>query len=194
MPRVVRGYKEAAKSSITQAAIEVFASKGFYASTMEEIAQKLGVSKGAIYQYFNSKEDLLKEIQSSSRQWVRGELKRAFENHEPTKGAEVFFDTVFVKFEIGLRNSIDLFSVASHDEKLRRILREDHDTDLKIIEDFLGELIAKGKVHPRLNKKLLSRMFSAISFEALVELSLGYEMQVVRKGWVDSISALFGKS
>ena len=194
MPKVVKGYKEAARSSITQAAIEVFASKGFYAATMEEIAQKLGVSKGAIYQYFSSKEDLLKEIQSSSRQWVREELKRAFEDRDPTEGAELFFDTVFVKFKMSLRNSLDTFSVASHDEKLRRILREDHDTDLKIIEEFLGELIAKGKIHPREDKRLLSRMFSAISFEALIELSLGYDIPVVRRRWVESISALFGKS
>ena len=193
MPKVVRGYKEAARSSITRAAIEVFAIKGFYATTMEEIARKLGVSKGAIYQYFKSKEDLLQEIQSSSRQWVRDELKRAFEGHDPTEGAELFFDSVFMKFKMGLRNSLDTLSLASHDEKLRKILRDDHEKDLKVIEDFLEEQIARGRITPKIDKRLLSRMLSALSVEVLIELALGYEMPVVRKRWVESVSALFAK-
>lgn len=189
---MVRGYKEAARSSITQAALEVFSSKGFRGSTMEDIAQKLGVSKGALYQYFKGKEDLLKEIQSSSRHMVRGELRRAFEDHDPVVGAALFFDAVFEKFGKGLHNAMDIFSLAAHDEKLRRVLREDHEEDLKVIGEFLDEQIRKGKISPKVDRRHLARLFIAVSFEVLVELVLGYDMSDVRKQWVESIATLVG--
>lgn len=44
------------------AALEVFSAKGFHASTIADIAQKAGVAKGLIYNYFKSKEDLLYQI------------------------------------------------------------------------------------------------------------------------------------
>lgn len=159
---------------------------------MEDIAQKLGVSKGALYQYFKSKEDLLKEIQSSSRQGIGEELRRAFENHEPIEGAELFFDAVFEKLGLRLRNALDIFSLASHDEKLRRILKEDHEKDLKVIEKFLDEQIGKGKISPKVDKRHLAQLFSAISFQVLIELILGYTMSEVRKTWIESIAAILG--
>lgn len=190
MPRVVQGYKEAARSNITHAALEVFALKGYHGSTMEDIAQKIGVSKGALYQYFKSKEDLLKEIQSSSRRLVREELKRAFEDHEPVEGAERFFVAVFDKFGMGLRNALDIFSLASRDEKLRRVLREDHEKDLKVIGEFLDEQIRKGKIRPKADRRILAQLFAAASFQVLIELVLGYQMSTVKKTWVESVAAL----
>jgi len=58
MPKVVPEYKEEAKSRILDAANKVFAEKGYHEATMDDIAKRLGVSKGAIYLYFSSKEDL----------------------------------------------------------------------------------------------------------------------------------------
>ena len=44
------------------AAIKVFAEKGFHAATLEEIAQEAEFSKGALYLYFSNKEDLMYNI------------------------------------------------------------------------------------------------------------------------------------
>ena len=44
---------------ISEAALEIFARRGFESTTMDEIASESGVSKGTIYLYFPSKEDLL---------------------------------------------------------------------------------------------------------------------------------------
>lgn len=44
---------------IADAALAIFAEKGFDASTMDEVAEAAGISKGTIYLYYSSKEDLL---------------------------------------------------------------------------------------------------------------------------------------
>jgi AcrR family transcriptional regulator len=50
---------EQRKTEILQAALELFSSKGFNETTMEEVAQAAGVAKGTVYLYFQSKEHLL---------------------------------------------------------------------------------------------------------------------------------------
>jgi TetR/AcrR family fatty acid metabolism transcriptional regulator len=50
---------EARRNQILDAAAAVFAEKGFHRATTKEIARAAGVSEGTIYNYFDSKADLL---------------------------------------------------------------------------------------------------------------------------------------
>ncbi|HOK26428.1 MAG TPA: TetR/AcrR family transcriptional regulator [Bacteroidales bacterium] len=54
--------REAKRSLIMQSALEHFAKNGYYATTISHIAKHAGISKGLMYNYFPSKEALLKEI------------------------------------------------------------------------------------------------------------------------------------
>lgn len=57
-----RRRKEARPAEIVQAALEVFAEKGFAAAKLDLIAARAGVSKGALYLYFETKEDLFRAV------------------------------------------------------------------------------------------------------------------------------------
>lgn len=59
---------------ILQAAMTVFAEKGFAATRMDDIAARAGVTKGTIYLYFESKEEVFKTL---ARQHVGGSLAQA---------------------------------------------------------------------------------------------------------------------
>jgi AcrR family transcriptional regulator len=54
--------KDARPSEIVSAALEVFAEKGFAAARIEDIAKTAGISKGAVYLYFSTKEDLFRAV------------------------------------------------------------------------------------------------------------------------------------
>ena len=54
--------KEARPQELLAAALELFVEKGFAATRSEEIAARAGVSKGTLYLYYPSKEDLLKAV------------------------------------------------------------------------------------------------------------------------------------
>lgn len=54
--------KEARPQELTAAALELFVEKGFAATRLDEIAARAGVSKGTLYLYFESKEDLFKAV------------------------------------------------------------------------------------------------------------------------------------
>lgn len=51
--------KEARKDNVIDAALRVFAEKGYSDTTMTDIAKKAGVSTPVLYEYFKTKEDLL---------------------------------------------------------------------------------------------------------------------------------------
>jgi AcrR family transcriptional regulator len=57
-----RRRKEARPGEIVAAALEVFAEKGFAAARLEDIAARAGVSKGALYLYFETKQDLFRAV------------------------------------------------------------------------------------------------------------------------------------
>jgi len=54
--------KQARPAEILDAALKVFAEKGFSGARMEDIAARAGVSKGTIYLYFDSKEAVFKTL------------------------------------------------------------------------------------------------------------------------------------
>ncbi len=51
--------REFVRETIFDAAIELFATKGFDETTVEEVAQAAGISRASFFRYFSSKDDLL---------------------------------------------------------------------------------------------------------------------------------------
>ena len=54
--------KEARPGELLAAALELFVEKGFAATRVEEVAKRAGVSKGTLFLYFSSKEELFKAV------------------------------------------------------------------------------------------------------------------------------------
>jgi TetR/AcrR family fatty acid metabolism transcriptional regulator len=66
------------RARITDAAIEVFADRGFHGARVADVARRAGVADGTIYLYFRNKEELLLSVFEEKMQLlldgVRGEL------------------------------------------------------------------------------------------------------------------------
>lgn len=57
-----RRRSEARPGEIIEAALAVFAEKGFAAARLDDIAARAGISKGALYLYFETKQDLFRAV------------------------------------------------------------------------------------------------------------------------------------
>ena len=64
--------KEARPGELLDAALDLFVEKGFAATRAEEVAARAGVSKGTLFLYFQSKEELLKAV---VRESISGRFK-----------------------------------------------------------------------------------------------------------------------
>ncbi|MDZ7744055.1 MAG: TetR/AcrR family transcriptional regulator [Bacteroidota bacterium] len=70
-PRTKEQYddiRESKKKLILDSALDLFANQGFHATSISSIAKKAKISKGLLYNYFESKEKLLMEIMNSGIQ------------------------------------------------------------------------------------------------------------------------------
>jgi len=54
--------KEARPSEIIEAAIAIFAERGFGAARLEDVARRAGVAKGTVFVYFPTKDDLFRAV------------------------------------------------------------------------------------------------------------------------------------
>lgn len=75
--------KEARPGELLDAALELFVEKGFAATRAEEVAARAGVSKGTLFLYFPSKEELLKAV---VRENISGRFKEWNEEFDAFAG------------------------------------------------------------------------------------------------------------
>lgn len=68
------------KTTIIEAAEKVFFAKGFDNTTMDDIAEEAELSKGTLYLYFNSKEELYKEMAIKGLKILNSLFENAIKN------------------------------------------------------------------------------------------------------------------
>jgi AcrR family transcriptional regulator len=76
--------KDARPQELLAAAIDLFVERGFAATRLEDVARRAGVSKGTLYLYYTSKDDLFKAVVRESIVPFIGEAETsvaAFEGH-----------------------------------------------------------------------------------------------------------------
>jgi len=69
------------KDRVLSAATDLFAERGFHRTEMDEIAKRAGISKGSLYNYFKSKDDLFLHICNTGIQGFRENVWREIPPH-----------------------------------------------------------------------------------------------------------------
>jgi AcrR family transcriptional regulator len=84
--------KEAKREAIFKAALRVFSQKGVANTTIKEIADAAGIGKGTIYEYFNSKDDIIKASFEHIMMQATKNIKEQVEGiDDPIKQIKGFF-------------------------------------------------------------------------------------------------------
>ncbi len=68
------------REQLLRVSLEVFAAKGFHATSMNDIADSAGVTKPVLYQHFMSKRDLFIELLAQIGTDLRGTISKATAN------------------------------------------------------------------------------------------------------------------
>jgi len=95
--------KQDRPAEITQAAFAAFAENGYAATKVDEVAKRAGVSKGLLYLYFKTKEDLFKAV---IRSFLAPRIDALISNIEKSElSAEEFVRGPFLTFAQALPKS-----------------------------------------------------------------------------------------
>jgi AcrR family transcriptional regulator len=167
MPRTPEQLEEIRKErrqTIMDTALEVFAAYGYASASISMIASKAGVSKGLMYNYFESKEELLSSI-------VEEGIDEMVELVDPNR------DGVLTKaeFEFLIDGMFDLMKVKNNFYKLYfSLMMQPSVSKLfmeklnQVIEPFIKLFVdyytKKGSENPVLEAVLVGAMFDGIGF------------------------------
>jgi len=192
MPKVVPEYKEEAKSRILEAANKVFAEKGYHEATMDDIAKRLGVSKGAIYLYFPSKEDLFEAMCKTAPQAFKEILYSSFSTDtNPVQSATQFFDKMLKLSASNPGLSFEILSEASRNPTLKRILRQNHAEYEAVLTGFLAEGQKRRIVADNLDIHSLANSLIALWNGLETLLVSGLPVDDARQAWLEALKAIF---
>lgn len=172
--------RDAKTGLILDAALEVLSQKGYYETRLEDIAEKAGFSKSALYRYYKDKDEIFFTIAVRERNKVIDMLTKdpgcrlSPENHISVN-LRHFLTAAFTawgknfSFILAL-NSFQVFSLVDHLEGQDEL--EEIEKDFLTGEDRLSDLMTelfdtargKGEIATELNSELLFDFFQGLIF------------------------------
>jgi AcrR family transcriptional regulator len=188
MPKVSLEYKELVRTRILESAHRVFSEKGYREATMDEIAEGVGLSKPALYRYYQSKEELFREIFRLFNQATAKALRESF------KGGRLDGETFFAlidKWGWTPNLFLSAASEAPRNPKLKKILAEGYKTGVDLVGTFIEELKKRGILKNEANPRQIAMGAIAIHDGLLIWEVAGTNRQETRKAFVDIIQTMF---
>ena len=144
MPKVVQDYRNTAKKRILDSSTKLFYERGYNNASMDDIAKDIGVTKGTLYLYFKSKEEILDEtcrINISIMENIMGRIDnnnfissiRKFFEEELNQPDHIKFYWVFALSELNINpkvNKIIKESYANYKLYITKIINQIKDTGI----------------------------------------------------------------
>src|ERR1700683_4705482 len=158
------------RDRVLSAALEVFAARGFAATSVDNIVERAGCTRGAFYYYFESKEDIARDLQRDL--WHRL-AKRAQEAFDPGLGTIANLKRAF---DVHLATLSDLGEARFflREGWLNPVLEASGRAELKwgveLIRDLLVEAMDRGEVvavEPQALAALLTGLFEVATTHTL---------------------------
>jgi AcrR family transcriptional regulator len=198
MPKVLPEYLELRRQQILDAAAACFSRRGFHLSTMQDICEEAGLSPGAVYRYFHSKEEIIEAMCERGQNQNTETLSIALEQKQTIDIFEELIRLFFGDLESGVRDmqicalNVELISEAPRNERIRESLTR---TNLGVRSAFV-ELIRnaqdRGEVNPNLDPEAVARVMVSV-YQGLVTQRL-VDPNIDIQAYGNVLRALFGGS
>lgn len=186
-PKVSEEYKEKRKRELIEIARKVFVKKGFTRTTMQDIMDEAGISRGALYSYFNNIEHIflevlkyedLKDIQCfipSKEDSIWLQLKKWIEEQH-TYIERIDQTLLYAKAEFFLSSNF------AHDKNHYSYIFERYNKLIEAIEKVLKDGKDRGEFRPQQSPNTIARyLISFLNGLMLDTFQLGYKQTRVKE-------------
>ncbi len=178
------------RQAILDAAEKVFGACGYSATTMEAVADAAGISKGSVYNYFKSKDDLFESLleqvviyhKQASREFLTGPGP-ASEKME--KLLDYYFQR-FAEFRPMLRLVMEFWATAARQQQegeLSRMLREQYVSWRQEVMTVLEAGVAAGEfsanIRPQVAASLILAELDGIQVQSMFDIGLNVNEELV---------------
>jgi len=140
------------RDHILDAAVQVFAEKGYHAARMDDVVATSGLSKGAVYWHFKSKDGLLTAVLRRLLSGELGKLKRVpLENGSVADGLLAFVRQLtdgLERIAVLRPLMLDFYAMAARRDWVRRLVHESYAEYRAALGEIVAEGIARGEFRP----------------------------------------------
>ena len=192
-PKVTSQYKTDIRERIIQSAIECFSKYGFDRSRMDDIAQAANISKGTVYLYFKSKEDLFYAICENNLKVLKEQLSQIFATTKENllSDAERFYDNLDKLEKSGNEKVFfEIVAESSRNPKLQKILYEQRTKIFNIVKEYLDLQIQKGYFRKNVDTDAIASGLVALYDGLAVSKFLGISENLNKKVWAGTVKAI----
>lgn len=134
----------AKRDSIIAAAARLFSERGYDASPVSEIARQAGVSEGAIFRHFKTKEDLLCEILGTIRATFAAYVEERFRFEPAERGLDTVMRLTRLFCRFYEEHELEFDCIQRNDPYHRNGIGPRCRDEIAAIHDRMCELLAMG--------------------------------------------------
>jgi TetR/AcrR family transcriptional regulator, cholesterol catabolism regulator len=135
------------QKEIALAAVKLFEQKGYRATSVQDIADEVGLQKGSLYHYIHSKEDLLLQIAHQAISEFNQRLEKIIDMDAPAK--EKLIRMIENHITVSVSNmqttTVLLREAFSLGENPHQLVQEQTDRYLALLTAILDEGVANGE-------------------------------------------------
>jgi len=190
MPKVIPEYKEDAKRRIIEAAMDVIAERGCDLMTVDDVAKKIGVTKGAVYWYFKTREEL---IEAAMKKIQTDMQKISFESYynRPLEDVLVqMFDRFSLTDDRQRAIFFEMFAQATRNSDMRHATREYYEGLVATLEDLIKKEKRKEFLQTQIDAHQLALLMVAL-YSGLQNYELVWMYQKdIRDLWIEGVRIL----
>ena len=198
MPKVSEAHLETRKQQIVDAAFACFARQGFHQTTIQDICREAGVSPGAVYRYFASKEEIIEACCDQCRQTGMAALEASSHMDDTLEILDQLAATAFGELDQPdtypvLSVKVQWWSEALRSPELRESLLRN---DTEFWESALGQVISKaqgqGEINPDLNPAAAARVLLSMWQGFVLQKALDPGLDLA--SYLDAVRAMYSGS
>lgn len=168
MPKVTAEHEQRRRAQILAAAMACFARSGYRATSMEDIVRESGLSVGAIYSYFPSKEEIFLALADQRTEQTLGALRAIFDEPGPMedhmrRAVDFLFDQMADDLIPYARVSLEFSTEAARSEPLQARHAERCTAIRQFVERLVGEAQRAGAIRAEVDVFAASELVMALS-------------------------------
>jgi AcrR family transcriptional regulator len=194
MPKVVPEYREDAKRRIIEAAMDVIAERGSERMRIDDVAQKLGVTKGAVYWYFKSKEDLVGAVLDRIRSDVQKVEFDSYYNRPFEETLMQMYDRYALTDDRQRAIFFEAFALATRNTDVRHATREYYEGLASTFETVIRKERKQHFLQTQVDDEKLALLMVALYSGLQNYLLVWMHQKEIRDLWLEGIRILLKPS
>ena len=141
--------KEEKRNQIIKAATKIFIKKGFFGTTISEIAKEADIGKGTIYEYFKSKDDIIFSTFSLYINNIRKKIEKIIESklnpkEKLEKAITLFVESMNKEADKLVKLMFDFWSIAVKEKQIGKSFLIEINNFYKQYRAMFSEILIQG--------------------------------------------------